>query len=64
MAECEKRCLANFNGECAVEKCEGAIERVAHKVTFPSAEVAAKFYKASREAFDIYFGKKEVNDHA
>lgn len=57
MPRCEKRCLGNFNGECVVDKCKGAIERVAHKTTFASAKDAAKAYEISREAFDTYFGR-------
>lgn len=57
MAKCEKRCFANFNGECTVEQCGGPITRVAHTVEFRSAEEAANFYTMARKMFDTYFGK-------
>lgn len=56
MAECEKNCIANVGGQCAVERCSGAISRTGRCLS-NTPEIAAKYYEMAREAFDTYFGK-------
>ena len=56
MNDCRENCIANVDGKCAVERCDGAISRTG-RPTSGSVENAAKFYKASKEAFRYYFGE-------
>jgi hypothetical protein len=54
----ERQCIANVNGDCAVESCRGAITRLGPKPAW-ELEQAAKFYAISKAAFEDYFGEEE-----
>ena len=56
MRNCNKNCIGNVDGKCAVERCEGEIVRLGRPV-HDTPERAAEFYNASREAFRYYFGQ-------
>ena len=56
MVECDKNCIGNVGGQCAVEKCGGAISRTGRYLS-NTPEVAAKFYAMANEAFNHYFGE-------
>ena len=58
MVDCNKNCIANVRGKCAVEKCGGPIVRVAHHYEAKSPEAGAKVYLMSAEAFRQYFGEE------
>lgn len=61
MRNCDKWCIANAGGVCAVTECKGEIRCLDVRKDM-TAENRAKMYEASREAFDYYFGKKEGNE--
>lgn len=56
MKTCNKACIANVCGECAVEKCEGQIQRLEG---YHSAEKAAWAYKIAVDSFRDYFRDRE-----
>ena len=58
MAECDKNCIANVGGKCAVEQCGGAISRTGRCLS-NTPEIAAKFYRMAREAFEHYFEERD-----
>lgn len=60
MKTCNKTCIANVGGKCAVQDCRGPISRL-DGAPISDLERAAKFYDLLRDAFDDYFGG---NDHA
>ena len=51
--------IANVCGECAVEKCEGQIQRLG--IRNNNAETAAWTYKIAVDSFKDYFGKKDAD---
>lgn len=52
---CEKiHCIANYKGECTVEKCQGEITTTKNMKN-ADKEKRKNFYNISREGFDIYF---------
>ena len=57
--KCNKDCIANVCGECAVEKCEGQIQRLGMRNN--NAETAAWTYKIAVDSFKDYFGKKDAD---
>lgn len=57
--KCNKDCIANVCGECAVEKCEGQIQRLG--IRNNNAETAAWTYKIAVDSFKDYFGKKDAD---
>ena len=55
---CDKaHCIANYNGECAVEKCQGEIDTT-RNVKNISREERKKLYQISKNSFEIYFGEE------
>ena len=55
MRECGKKaCLANVNGQCSVQECKGPIVRM-HSAPEKDIAQAAKFYEASKKAFERWF---------
>ena len=48
-----------FAKECAVEKCEGQIQRLGMRNN--NAETAAWTYKIAVDSFKDYFGKKDAD---
>ena len=57
--KCNKDCIANVCGECAVEKCEGQIQRLGMRNN--NAETAAWTYKIAVDSFKDYCGKKDAD---
>jgi hypothetical protein len=57
--KCNKDCIANVCGECAVEKCEGQIQKLG--IRNNNAETAAWTYKIAVDSFKDYFGKKDAD---
>lgn len=62
MRQCSKWCVANVNGECAVERCKGEIRSLDRHSTL-SPQQAAVNYEMTQEAFLHYFGEKEGGQH-
>ena len=54
--KCNKDCIANVCGECAVEKCEGQIQRLGMRNN--NAETAAWTYKIAVDSFKDYFERR------
>lgn len=54
--KCNKDCIANVCGECAVEKCEGQIQRLGMRNN--NAETAAWTYKIAVDSFKKLFWKE------
>lgn len=52
-------CIANYKGECAVEKCEGEI-RTTRNIKKTDKENRKLFYEIARKSSDVYF-KEEAN---
>lgn len=57
MRLCNKDCIANVCGECAVEKCEGQIQRIGWQ---QDSKIAAWAYKIAVDSFHDYFGNREA----
>lgn len=53
-------CIANVNGKCCVEVCQGAIVRL-HSGT-KNMENAVEIYEQSKEAFAYYFSDEYEPD--
>lgn len=54
MSVCDKSCIANIDGFCAAEQCEGPITITRH----PDPKTAAKFYRLAADLFRDYFGEE------
>lgn len=55
MNNCDKPCIANIDGVCVAEQCEGPITR--HPDPPTDAQTAAKFYRLAADSFRNYFGE-------
>lgn len=53
-------CIANYKGECAVEKCQGEI-RTTRNINKIDKENRKLIYEIARKSFDDYF-KEETNE--
>lgn len=51
MTKCDKPCIANVGGDCAVAQCKGQITMIARKGS-QTTEQAARFYEIAAEVFD------------
>lgn len=51
---CNKRCIANVDGQCAVKACGGPISRLV--MPDLDLEKAAWTYRIARDTFDELFG--------
>ena len=54
MNNCDKPCIANIDGACVAEQCEGPIIITRH----PDPKTAAKFYRLAADSFRDYFGEE------
>ena len=55
MNNCDKPCIANIDGVCVAEQCEGPITR--HPDPKTDAQTAAKFYRLAADSFRDCFGE-------
>lgn len=56
--KCEKyNCVANFNGECVVDRCDG--EMIMIPACKNDREIKKRFYETTKEMFDEDF--KEIS---
>lgn len=58
---CNKPCIANVNGHCAVKVCGGPITRITQN-KYQDLETAARFYSFAKAAFDDYFREGYIDD--
>ena len=56
--KCNKDCIANVCGECAVKTCEGQIQRLGG---YQNVEKAAWAYKIAVDSFKDYFEKRDAD---
>lgn len=58
MNNCDKPCIANIDGVCVAEQCEGPITITRHSDPPTDAQTAAKFYRLAADSFRDYFGEE------
>ena len=51
MSTCDKPCIANIDGFCVAEQCEGPITITRHPDPPTDAKTAAKFYRLAADLF-------------
>ena len=56
MSTCDKPCIANIDGACVAEQCEGPIIR--YQSPQADAQTEAKLYRLVAELFRDPFGEK------
>lgn len=61
LRRCDRCCIANVGGRCAVEDCRGPVVQM-HMGTNRTLENSARYYKYIRSAFDDYFGEGYMDD--
>ena len=58
MNNCDKPCIANIDGACVAEQCEGPITITRHPDLPTDAQTAVKFYRLAADLFRDYFGEE------
>ena len=56
MSTCDKPCIANIDGVCVAERCEGPITR--YQSPQADAQTEAKLYRLVAELFRDHFGEE------
>lgn len=61
LRRCDRRCIANVGGQCAVADCRGPVGQIPMGPN-RTLESSARYYQYMRSAFDDYFGEGCMDD--